>query len=254
VPPSAPQARKLENDLDIKIAAYGKLCSSYDYGYAKGETGMATDQVRAGRRAAPARAPPQPGTASPRAAALVFLLLPQMLQSKSSEIDALLARLSDVNASMSSALTGGGDARGHTLARHRDILHDFSQEYRRLAATAGAARDRADLLGGGGGGGLPLLGGAGAGLLLRERGALDRSNAAMDEVMGTAQGVASNLAAQRTLFDSIEGRVSAVAARFPVVNSLLNAVRRRKNRDGLILGGVVAACLLFILLYWANKP
>lgn len=40
-----PQARKLEGDLDIKVAAYGKLCSGYEYGYARGESGLATDQV-----------------------------------------------------------------------------------------------------------------------------------------------------------------------------------------------------------------
>ena len=40
------QARKLESELDIKVAAYGKLCSSYEYGYSKGESGLATDQVR----------------------------------------------------------------------------------------------------------------------------------------------------------------------------------------------------------------
>lgn len=39
------QARKLESELDIKVAAYGKLCSSYEYGYSKGESGLATDQV-----------------------------------------------------------------------------------------------------------------------------------------------------------------------------------------------------------------
>jgi hypothetical protein len=40
------QARKLEGELDVKIAAYGKLCSTYEYGYSKGESGLATDQVR----------------------------------------------------------------------------------------------------------------------------------------------------------------------------------------------------------------
>ena len=40
------QARKLESELDIKIAAFGKLCSGFEYGYSKGESGMATDQVR----------------------------------------------------------------------------------------------------------------------------------------------------------------------------------------------------------------
>lgn len=44
-PAPMPQARKLESELDIKVAAYGKLCSSYEYGYSKGESGLATDQV-----------------------------------------------------------------------------------------------------------------------------------------------------------------------------------------------------------------
>lgn len=45
--PASHQARKLESELDIKVAAYGKLCSGYEYGYSKGESGMATDQVGA---------------------------------------------------------------------------------------------------------------------------------------------------------------------------------------------------------------
>jgi Golgi SNAP receptor complex protein 1 len=104
------QARKLESELDVKIAAYGKLCSGYEYGYAKGESGLAADQ---------------------------------QLQSKAGEIERLLARLSDANDAMRSTLSGGADARSHTLARHRDILHDFQQVatggmcgyVRRLAAT-----------------------------------------------------------------------------------------------------------------------
>ena len=60
-----------------------------------------------------------------------------------------------------------------------------------MHSVVGAARDRLDLLGGGGGGGqhAPLLAGQGsnAGLLLRERGMLSSTNAALDEVMGTAQ-------------------------------------------------------------------
>lgn len=39
------QARKLESELDAKIAAYGKLCSGYEYSYSKGESGLAQDQV-----------------------------------------------------------------------------------------------------------------------------------------------------------------------------------------------------------------
>lgn len=215
------EARKMESELDIKIAAYGKLCSNYEYGYSKGESGMATDQL---------------------------------LQTKCGEIERLLARLSDANDGMRSTLSGGADSRSHTLARHRDILHDFQQEFRRLQSMVGAARDRLDLLGGAAASqhaGLQSQGNAG--LLLRERGMLASTNAALDEVMGTAQAVSSGLGQQRGMFEGISGKMSSLGNKFPVVNTLMNAIRRRKNRDNLILAAVVAACTLFILVYWWNK-
>jgi hypothetical protein len=40
------KARKLESELDVKLAAYAKLCSGYEGGFtSKGEAGLATDQV-----------------------------------------------------------------------------------------------------------------------------------------------------------------------------------------------------------------
>lgn len=44
-----------------------------------------------------------------------------------------------------------------------------------------------------------------------------------------------------------------MGAKFPVVNSLLNAIRRRKSKDTLVLGGVIAACIVFTLLYISIK-
>lgn len=210
----------MEGELDVKIAAYGKLCSSYEYGYTKGESGLSTDQ---------------------------------MLQAKSAEIDSLLARLSDLNSSMTSSLSGGTDSRAHTLARHRDILHDFQQEYRKMSSVVGAARDRAELFGGADGSSASLLGGGSTSLLLRERGIIERSSAAIEDVVSHAQGIASGLTQQRQLFDSIDSKVASIGARFPVVNSLLNAIRRRKNRDNLVLAGVVAVCVFLILVYWVRK-
>lgn len=71
------------------------------------------------------------------------------------------------------------------------LLPPWLQEFRRLQSMVGAARDRLDLLGGAGGSGqhAPLMQGqaSNAGLLLRERAALSSTNAALDEVMGTAQ-------------------------------------------------------------------
>lgn len=51
----------------------------------------------------------------------------QLIQAKAADVEALLGKLSDVNDAMSSAISGTNDARTHTLARHRDILHDFNQ-------------------------------------------------------------------------------------------------------------------------------
>ena len=102
----------------------------------------------------------------------------QLSHSKAMEIEDLLGRLSDVNDSLSSSLSGASDPRSHTLARHRDILHDYTQasprlmceskrpkihtslqswittwhalmqEFRRLQSALGAARDRAELFAG----------------------------------------------------------------------------------------------------------
>jgi hypothetical protein len=51
----------------------------------------------------------------------------QLAQTKSADIEGLLQRLSDINDEMGSAIGGASDSRSHTLARHRDILQEFSQ-------------------------------------------------------------------------------------------------------------------------------
>ena len=46
-----------------------------------------------------------------------------------------------------STVTSVGDARAHTLARHRDILQEFTQEHRRVRNNLNASREHAALLG-----------------------------------------------------------------------------------------------------------
>lgn len=219
------EARKLEGELDAKLAAYGKLCTGYDSSYVskRGEGGLANDQL---------------------------------IETKATEIESLLGRLSDVNDGMSSALSGAVDSRSHTLARHRDILHEFMQEFRRLSSTLGAARDRAELMG------TPAQGGPGYGgvqtqgqsaLLLRERTGIANSNAALDDVLGQADAVRGNLLEQRRVVDGIGDKLYSLGAKFPVVNGLLNAIRRKKSKDSIVLGTVIAVCCLFTLIYWWNK-
>ena len=54
--------------------------------------------------------------------------------------------------------------------------------------------------------------------------------AQLDDVMGTAQAVAGGLGEQRRLFDRIGSRLEDVGARFPLVNSLLGAIRRKRSK------------------------
>jgi hypothetical protein len=174
----------------VKLQALTKLCAGYEASYrARHELrGIGPDQVRAqacvGGRAAerswrppPARAARArsaealaPGTpllyrcCRPRLAtffqsaaagpAISPTPLPQLAQAKASEIDALLQRLSDVNDEMGGAIGGSSDARAHTLARHRDVLQEYTQvgpRRRRRRRGGGGA-------GGGGAGGLRQCG------------------------------------------------------------------------------------------------
>lgn len=218
------QARKLEGEIDIKIAAFGRICSNLEYGFSKGESGLASEHV---------------------------------IELKDREVEDLLKQLTDVTTRMSNVIGNAKDGRSHTLVRHRDILRDYSQEYRRLAGIARAAKERAELLGGNESDlsreGNSFMTAGSQDMLMRERGLIDRSNFALDGLLGQAQQVASSLSHQRQLFDSVNSKVGALAARYPVVNSLLNAIRRRKNRDSVILASVVAICILLILIYWAHK-
>jgi Golgi SNAP receptor complex protein 1 len=43
--------------------------------------------------------------------------------------------------------------------------------------------------------------------------------------------------------------VALLGTRFPALNSVLGAVRRKRSKDTIILSAVVAVCLVLIVLY-----
>ncbi|KAI8465979.1 MAG: Qb-SNARE, Gos1/GS28-family [Monoraphidium minutum] len=218
------EARRLEGELEVKLQALTKLTAGFESSYRARADG--------------------PGIGPD-----------QLAQAKASEIDALLQRLSDVNDEMGSVIGGGSDARAHTLARHRDVLQEYTQEFRRLDSSMGAARDRAELLGSPGEG-APLLSvqvHTASGALLRERTQLQASAGYVDDMLAQAASVSKNLLEQRRVFDSVQDKLLSVGERFPVVNGLLNAIRRKKSKDTLILSAVIAGCTVFTILYLLTK-
>ncbi|MCL7045374.1 hypothetical protein MKW94_008060, partial [Papaver nudicaule] len=89
--------------------------------------------------------------------------------------------------------------------------------------------------------------------VLRERSAIHGSISHIDEVISQAQTTRSVLGSQRTLLGDVQGKVKQLSDKFPVIRGLLGAIRRKKSRDTLILSAVIAACTLFLIIYWLSK-
>lgn len=73
-----------------------------------------------------------------------------MFESLSEEIDVLLKQLSDVNEKMNEISianpTMATPALVHTLQRHRDILQDYTQEFRKTQNNLKSRKEREELL------------------------------------------------------------------------------------------------------------
>ncbi|EAW51230.1 golgi SNAP receptor complex member 1, isoform CRA_b [Homo sapiens] len=101
------QARQLENELDLKLVSFSKLCTSYSH-----------SSTRDGRRDrySSDTTPLLNGSSQDR-----------MFETMAIEIEQLLARLTGVNDKMAEYTNSAGvpslnAALMHTLQRHRDIL------------------------------------------------------------------------------------------------------------------------------------
>lgn len=216
-------ARRLESAADAEIAAYAKLAAAADDSFAGGERGLSAQQLAAAKAAA---------------------------------VDKLLAELDGAVAELQreASRDGGGDttARSHTAARAASVAADLRARFTRLSASVAAAQERAALFGGAspstdtGGGGT-------RGALLRERGVLASAHAALDDVLGVASATGTSLLDQRGRLGGAAGRLASVGDRFPVIGGLLAAIRRRRDRDAMVVAGVAGACTFLTVVYWLHK-
>lgn len=174
------------------------------------------------------------------------------------EIQSLLEKLLDINDSMSrcAALALPTSSVTQKLSRHRDILHDFTQEFKRIKGNINSMREHAELLSSvrediseykASGSVSPRM------QLLRERAAIHGSISHIDDVINQAQATRAVLSSQRTLFGDAQGKVKQLADKFPVIRGLIGSIRRKRSRDTLILSAVIASCILFLIIYWFSK-
>ncbi|XP_048334370.2 Golgi SNAP receptor complex member 1-2 isoform X3 [Ziziphus jujuba] len=190
------EARKIEGDLDVKLSSYAKLGARFTQGgYV--DTGS-------------------PSVGSSRS-----------WKSMEMEIQSLLEKLLDINDSMSRCAASAAPATSVTqkLARHRDILHEFTQEFRRIKGNINSMKEHAELLSSvrddiseykqASGGMSPRM------QLLRERASIHGSISHIDDVIGQAQATRAVLGSQRSLFGDVQGKVKLLSDKFPVIRGLL---------------------------------
>ncbi|KAL3516974.1 hypothetical protein ACH5RR_023876 [Cinchona calisaya] len=221
------EARKIEGDLDVKLSSYAKLGAKFTLG----------GYVEAG----------SPTVGSSRS-----------WKSMEMEIQSSLEKLLDINDSMSRCAASAASTTSVTqkLARHRDILHEFTQEFRRIKGNINSMREHAELLSSvrddiseykASGSMSPKM------QLLRERAAIHGNIAHIDEVISQAQSTKTALSSQRALFGDVQGKVKRLSDKFPFIRGLIGSIRRKRSRDTLILSAVIAACTLFLIIYWLSK-
>ncbi|KAG6628633.1 hypothetical protein CIPAW_14G026700 [Carya illinoinensis] len=209
------EARKIEGDLDVKLSSYARLGARFTQG----------GYVDAG----------SPSAGSSRS-----------WKAMEMEIQSLLEKLLDINDSMSRCASSAAPMTSVTqkLARHRDILHELTQEFRRTKGNVNSMREHAELLSSVrddiseykvSGSMSPTM------PLLRERAAIHGSIAHIDDVIGQAQTTRQVLGSQGALFGDVQGKVKHLSEKFPIIRGLLGSIKRRRSRDTLILSAVIAA-------------
>ncbi|XP_010544627.1 PREDICTED: Golgi SNAP receptor complex member 1-2-like isoform X2 [Tarenaya hassleriana] len=191
------EARKIEGDLDVKLSSYAKLGARFNQG---GHIDTGSPTVGSGRS----------------------------WKSMEMEIQSLLENLLDINDSMSRCAASAAPTTSVTqkLARHRDILHEYTQASGSMSPGV---------------------------QVLRERASIHGSISHIDEVINQAQAARAVLGSQRSMFADVQGKVKLLGDKFPVIRGLLGSIRRRRSRDTIILSAVIAACTLFLIIYWLSK-
>uniref|UniRef100_A0A0E0N973 Golgi SNAP receptor complex member 1 n=1 Tax=Oryza rufipogon TaxID=4529 RepID=A0A0E0N973_ORYRU len=157
------------------------------------------------------------------------------------EIQSLLDKLQDVNDAMSRCAASTAPTtsefrrtRGNlsSIREHADLLSSVRDDITESKATGGMS---------------PRV------HLLRERASIHGSINQIDEVIGQAQSTRVALSNQRALFGDVQGKVKQLGEKFPVIRGLLGAIKRKKSKDTIILSAVIAACTIFLIIYWLSK-
>ncbi|XP_073277483.1 Golgi SNAP receptor complex member 1-2-like isoform X2 [Primulina huaijiensis] len=148
------------------------------------------------------------------------------------EIQSLLEKLLDKNDSMIRCAASAAPTTSVTQSLPGIGTYCMTQEFRRIQGSIISSSKQAELLN-----------------YVRD----DISEYKIDDVISQAQATRTALGSERTLFGDVQGNVKLLGDKFSAIRGLLGSIRRKRSRDAFILSAVIAACTLFLIIYWLSK-
>jgi Golgi SNAP receptor complex protein 1 len=85
--------------------------------------------------------------------------------------------------------------------------------------------------------------------MLDERRRIDNSHDVADGVLSQAYAINEQFGVQRETIASVNKKIVNAASQVPGINSLIGRIGAKKRRDGLILGGFIAFCVLVLFFF-----
>lgn len=133
------------------------------------------------------------------------------------------------------------------VKRYREILYDCSTDFHKTHAAVERHKKQLELF-------------QGASIddntndsamdhLLRERNAIGNSLQSAHSVLGQAGDIYSDLRTQGSSLRNTHGTIGTIASQVPGLNKVIEQIRKKRNRDDIIVSGVIATCILFTLWY-----
>lgn len=155
-----------------------------------------------------------------------------------------------INTKMAPAAERTGRSQHSLLVkRYREILFDCGADFSKTSAAVARRREARELFRGAATSGGEGGDGAGMEQLLRERNAIDNSMKGAAGVLNQAGAIRSDLRSQGASLRGVTGTMAQIAGNVPGLNGLIDKIRKKRQQDDKVVGGVVAACILFTLWY-----
>ena len=169
------------------------------------------------------------------------------------DIQRTLSALSDlIQTKLAPVAERSGKSQQQLLVkRYREILFDLTGDFQKTSALFARKKEQLELFAGANtqGGNSNNPEDEAMQHLMRERNHIHNSLAASSAVINQAAEIHSDLRSQGMSLRGVQGTILRITSNIPGLNRLVENIRRRRSRDDMILSGVIAMCILFILWY-----